>query len=190
MGAGWLFMEAGRKTAAQADTAWLSLTLPGFEGHVLETSQSGHLSQPKEKPSMLALDRQPLPRYAVPGCSGTGTRVTSAYTCGSSVLQILRDRRCESLKCHLLFMESQQTLKAWTLATNRDGGFFAFEVAKSKEQSMETSRNANCSSHLYDVDGCPLGAEMRLISSRHKQPQNGNCCCHLTFIHYQPYQSW
>ena len=67
--------------------------------------------------------------------------------------------------------------------------FFAFEVAKSKEQSMETSRNANCNSHLYDVDGCSPGAEMRLISSHHKQPQNGNCC-HLTFIHYQPHQNW
>lgn len=136
---------------------------------------------------MLALGGQPPLRCAVLRCSGTSTQVTSAYLCGSLVLKILRNWHCESLKCHLLFMESQQSLKAWTLATNRDG-FFAFEVAKSKAQSMEDSCNANCKSRLYDVDGCPLGAEMRLISSHHKKPQNGNCC-HLTFTHYQSHQN-
>lgn len=68
-----------------------SLTLPGFEGNMLKTSQSGHLSRPKERPPMLALHRQPLLRYAVLRCSGTGAQVTSAHLCGSSVLQILRD---------------------------------------------------------------------------------------------------
>lgn len=67
------------------------LTLPGFEGNALKTSQPRHLSWPKETPSMLALGRQPPLKHAVLRCSGTGTQVTSAYLCGSSVLEILRD---------------------------------------------------------------------------------------------------
>lgn len=123
-GRGMALRASWRENSSMSRHSLASLTLPGFEGNMLKTSQSGHLSRPKERPSMLALHRQPLLRYAVLRCSGTGAQVTSAHLCGSSVLQILRDWHCETLKCHLFFMESQQTLKAWTLATNRDGFFF------------------------------------------------------------------
>lgn len=111
-------------------------------------------------------------KYVMLSCPKTATQVTSACLCGSSVFQILRDWHWESLKCHLLFMESQETVKAWILSTNRSGflwGFFAFEVAKCKEQSLHFSQ---C--HLQQPSAwctwLPSRTEVRLVSSHHKQP--------------------
>lgn len=100
-------------------------TFPVFEGNGLKTSHCGHLVQLKERASTLVLGwTGDMLRYAMLGSPRTAIQVTSASLCGSSVFQILRDWHCESLKCHLLFMESQETLKAWTLSTNRSGVVF------------------------------------------------------------------
>lgn len=129
-------------------------------------------------------------KYAMLSCSRTGTQVTSASLCGSSVFQTLRDWHCESLKCHLLFMESQETLKAWTLSTNRSGFWFFLHLRWLNAKSNPcTSVKANCNNHLYAVDSCPLG--LKQGSSAHTTNSHTKWnCSHLTFIHYQPQKSW
>lgn len=175
-----LVYQSGWKTAAWAEAAWLSL-LSIFEGNGLKTSQCGHLGRLKERASTLVLDGQEI-YWDMPCWSALGQALRSPLpTCEAA--QFCRYSGTDIVKAWSAICFSWRAKRHWKhgLCPQKGVGcFFAFEVAKCKEWSMHFTQ---CQLQQPSVWGgwLPSRTEERLISSHHKQPQNGTVLTWLSF---------